>query len=136
MQSTMICSPADLEPHSIAITPFTPLSPYRYKTKSFQKAPLLREDTRSQAQYDLSLIEDPLWKQVCIDFIQMMGSACILEIGGSQLGSISPQGKTIDILCQTGEIATFFQQYHFVIIESLRPYFPSLKEVRVKTINA
>ena len=89
------------------------------------------DDVQSYAKHCVSLIEDPLWKKVCTELINMMGPESVLKIWNSNLGSLSSRTKTIDLSCQTKETAKLIQQYDFVILEILRRYFPALKEVRV-----
>lgn len=76
----------------------------------------------------LSLVQDPLWKRVCADAVHLMGPVA-LQIFQVQLSL--PQERTLDLYCHTEEIARFLQCYNFVILESLRRYFPSLKHIRV-----
>lgn len=110
------------------------------KPFSFFKAPI-RDETfvptplphRSQANHYISLIEDPLWKQVCIEFINMMGPLSVLKIWSSRLGALSPHYKTIYIYCNTDEESEFIKKYSFIIRESLQKYFPSVKHIKVKT---
>ncbi len=83
----------------------------------------------------LSTLQDPLWKHVCDYIINMMGPASLLRIEGSSLGEIHSQGQSVEILCTSEETAQFIQQYDFVILGSLEPYFPTLKELRVKVIS-
>ena len=82
----------------------------------------------------LSTIEDPLWKHVCDYIINMMGPASLLRIEDSTLGEISSQDQSIEVHCKSEETAQFIQQYDFIILGSLQPYFPTLKELRVKII--
>jgi len=84
---------------------------------------------RSAKEHTL-LMEDPLWKEVCTETVRMMGPLA-QHIEQARLGSFSPQDKTIELYCQTDEVAQFIQQYTFIILGSLRRYFPALKELRV-----
>lgn len=83
----------------------------------------------------LSFIKDPLWLQVCREIITMMGPASLLKIWNSQLGEVSSNGKAIDIHCHNKETSDFVQQYAFVILGCLQPYFPTVKKLNVKTID-
>ena len=103
--------------------------------KQSQNATVLLEDDLTKATNCLSLIEDPLWKHVCRDVLNMMGALSLLKIWESTLGEISFQSKNIEIFCTTEEIATFIQQYDFVILGSLRSYLPALKKLRIKTVH-
>ncbi len=90
------------------------------------------EEAYSQAKHRVSLIEDPLWKSVCAEMVDMMGPLAVLKMWNSRLGSFSHQYKTMDLYCQTEEIAQFIQQYSFVILGSLQRYFPMMKDLKVK----
>ena len=79
----------------------------------------------------LTLIKDPLWRQVYIDAIKMMGPPAH-QIWKAQLGPFSSKDTVIDLYCPTQKVAEFIEQYDFVILATLRLYFPSLKELRVK----
>jgi hypothetical protein len=87
----------------------------------------------SQAKQCLSLIEDPLWKSVCIEIANMMGPFAVLKMWDSKLGSFSHHHKTMNLYCQTEEISQFIRPYSFVILGSLQRYFPMLKDLKVKS---
>ena len=91
------------------------------------------EEAYSQAKHCLSLIEDPLWKSVCIEIANMMGPLAVLKTWECRLGSFSHQHKTINLYCQTEEISQFIRPYSFVILGSLQRYFPMLKDLKVKS---
>nr|MBA3814868.1 hypothetical protein [Alphaproteobacteria bacterium] len=87
--------------------------------------PVLQDD-HDRATSCISQIADPLWKDICMDLLNMMGPASILKIWSSTLGEFSSQDKRIDITCETVEAEEFVQQYDFVILGSLHRYFPAL----------
>lgn len=95
-----------------------------------KKVPL--GDLQSHAKHCISLIEDPLWKQVCTEFMTMMGPLSVLKILDCRLGSLSPRYKIIYIYCKTEEESEFIQTYSFVILGSLQKYFPAVKSLKVK----
>lgn len=101
--------------------------------KESQISNISLEKEEIKAKKYLSTIEDPLWKHVCCDVINMMGPASVLKIWNSTLGEVSSQAKDIEIYSPTEETSQFIQQYDFVILGSLQPYFPALKQIRVKT---
>ena len=90
------------------------------------------EEAYSQAKHHVSLIEDPLWKSVCAEMVDMMGPLAVLRMWNSSLGSFSYQHKTMDLYCQTEEIVQFICQYSFVVLGSLQRYFPMMKDLKVK----
>ncbi len=90
------------------------------------------EEAYSQAKHRLSLIEDPLWKSVCTEMVDMMGPLAVLRMWNSSLGAFSHQHKTMDLYCQTEEIFQFICQYSFVVLGSLQRYFPMMKDLKVK----
>jgi hypothetical protein len=96
--------------------------------------PLLR-DEYAWAKSRISRINDPLWKEICTDLLNMMGPASVLKVWRSKLGEFSSQDKGLDFICETEEASVFVQQYDFVILGSLQRYFPALKQLRVKTIS-
>lgn len=89
------------------------------------------EEEHIKAINCLSAIGDPLWKHVCHEVISMMGAASFLKIWGSTLGEVCSQDQSIEIHCQTEEVAKFIQQYDFVILGSLQTYFSALKQLRI-----
>ena len=93
---------------------------------------LQNDSSLHKAKCCISLIEDPLWKHVCFDFLNMMGPTPVLKIEGCKLGALSAQEKTIELSCQTKEAAQLLHQYNFVILEALRVYFPFIKEIQLK----
>ncbi len=92
----------------------------------------LLQDDYVRATGCIDQIVDPLWKDICMDLLNMMGPASILKIWKSKLGEFSSQDKRIDITCETVEAEEFVQQYDFVILGSLHRYFPALKQLRVR----
>ena len=91
---------------------------------------LSEEEISSQANHHLSLIQDTLWKKVCIDVAHTMGQFSVLILWNTRLENISSQDKVANIYCSTEGAAQFLDQYAFVILGSLRQYFPALKEIR------
>lgn len=89
-----------------------------------------------EAKNCLSTIKDPLWRHVCQEIITMMGPASLLKIWNSHLGEVDSNKKIMEIQCPTEEASQFIQQYAFVILGCLQPYFPTLKKLNVKTIGS
>lgn len=87
--------------------------------------------TQSEDTDPLALIEDPLWRHIYCDTLRTIGPVA-KQIWQVQLGPLSPIDRTIDLYCHTLEIAQILQQYNFIILDSLRQYFPSLKKIRVE----
>lgn len=75
--------------------------------------------------------EDPLWELVCTDVIHLMGPVA-QHIRHCKPKTLSHKDKVIDLDCETQEAALFVQQFAFIILGSLKPYFPNLTEIRVK----
>ncbi len=100
--------------------------------KTLQRQDVVLEEDHVKAINSLSTIEDPLWKHVCREVIEMMGPASFLKIWRSNLGPLSSQNKVLDITCETEEAAAFIQQYDFVILGSLQGYFPVLKKLKAE----
>lgn len=90
----------------------------------------LSDEEHGTVDNHLSAITDPLWKRICQDILEMMGSASVSKIWKSKLGAISSQDKTLIISCDDEETAAFVQQYDFVILGSLQKYFPALKHLK------
>jgi len=86
-------------------------------------------EIQTQAHKYISLIKDPLWKKVCIEFINQMGSSQIPPIWESKLGVLSPQNPCFNLYCPTEEVSQFTQQYSFIILNILQQYFPNLKDI-------
>ena len=89
------------------------------------------DDSLSPVEYDLSLIDDPLWRKICYHIEGMMGSLSVSKIWECKLGSFSFETHDIEVYCQTEETAQFLQEYAFVILGELKQYFPTLKELKV-----
>jgi hypothetical protein len=94
---------------------------------------ILFDDSLAHAKRCISLIEDPLWKHICNEVMHIMGPLSVLKIWNSKLGALSSQDKIIDLYCQTEESAQFVQQYAFIILGSLKYYFPVLKKLRIRS---
>lgn len=102
------------------VEPFIPL-PFANVTLSDEKYMAVKNH--------LSTIEDPLWKHICQDVLEMMGPVSTLIIWESKLGQFSPEDKILPITCENEETAFFIQQYDFVILSSIQKYFPALKKL-------
>lgn len=96
-----------------------------------EKPKVSLDKVRFQAQGYISRIKDPLWKLVCIEFINMVGPQPILKIWASNLGPLSLHSETLELSCKTEEIAQILQQYDFVILGILRQYFSTLKKFQI-----
>ncbi|MBY0272317.1 MAG: hypothetical protein K2X02_02715 [Alphaproteobacteria bacterium] len=80
----------------------------------------------------LSHIEDPLWKSVCTEVTDLMGSSPIQKMWDSKLGSYCSEADAMDLCCPTDETAQFINQYSFLILGSLQRYFPAIKTLKTK----
>lgn len=89
----------------------------------------------AKAKKYLSYITDPLWRDICTDFLHMMGPASLLKIWGSELGELFLQAEEIAITCKNEKVTSFVQQYDFVILGSLQKYFPALKKLKIITLE-
>ncbi|MBX9621947.1 MAG: hypothetical protein K2X28_08025 [Alphaproteobacteria bacterium] len=83
-----------------------------------------------------SHIEDPLWKSVCNEMTDLMGSSPVQKMWNSKLGTFCSEGKSIDLCCPTEETAQFVNQYSFLILGSLQRYFPAIKTLKTKVKHA
>lgn len=103
------------------------------KEKTIQQDTLIPfQDLIARANRLLFLVEDPLWQRICADVIHMMGPLSAQKVTKCRLGEISGMDKVAEIYCQTDEVANFLEHYAFVVVGSLKKYFPALKEIRVK----
>jgi len=87
------------------------------------------EDTDSQAQHYISLIEDPLWKYVCKEVVHIMGPTSALKLWDIRLGDLSPHDQEAHLYCSTEEIVQFVQQYAFIFMGALHNYFPNIRNL-------
>ncbi len=92
------------------------------------------DQDRSQVQYYLSLIDDPLWEKVCRHVEDMMGPISVVKIWECKIGSFSSEEHSIEINCRTEEAGQFLKKYAFVIMGGLKQYFPALKELNISPI--
>lgn len=80
----------------------------------------------------LSLIKDPLWKSVCTEVTDLMGSSPVQKMWDTKLGAFCSESKSINLCCLTDEAAQFVNQYSFLILGSLQRYFPAIKTLKTK----
>ena len=99
---------------------------------SIQAVEVLLEDSYSQAKFYLSRIQDPLWKSVCTEMLDIIGSSSVDKLWNSKLGTYYDIDKTMEFCCPTVEVAQFIDRYSFLILGSLQCYFPNLKYLRIK----
>ena len=93
--------------------------------------PSLQKNDERQAQQNLSLIDDPLWKDIYSHILDSMGAESALTIWNCSLGEVSSTNQQVDIHCHTEEAAEFLHQYSFVIVGCLRKYFPSVAGIDI-----
>jgi hypothetical protein len=111
------------------------LTDYKVTNKFVHKEfnnPKKNQNTYLKATECVARIADPLWKKVCNDLIYNMGPAFVFKIHESSLGNISPQDHVLYVTCTNKNAADFIEQYDFVILDSLQPYFPALRQVRAE----
>jgi hypothetical protein len=128
--TTAIQSKRTFEPHVVSLSlNSSPLSQFvqRRPKNEFEAV----DYKHSQVKHYLSLIEDPLWKKVCCYVENMMGPLSVIKIWECKLGSFSPKENNIEINCKTEEEDQFLKKYAFVILGGLKPYFPTIKELKV-----
>lgn len=116
--------------HSVELVFSTQSLPHSSPEENPNHEPLIAEEKRARSC--ITRIVDPLWKDVCLDILQMMGPVSALKIWESQLGEFSSQNKSFNMICQTEETVAFANQYNFVILGSLKRYFPGLKSLSVE----
>lgn len=109
----------------------------KYSNKEFrtQQNKFLTTNNYLKATECVARIADPLWKKVCNDLIYNMGPAYVFKIWDSALGEIAAQDKILHITCSNEKAVAFIQQYDFVILDSLQPYFPALRQVRAVVLT-
>ena len=122
---------ARYSPHLTLASTNEDFSSFPEKRSQHKTVPL--DHFQSQAKQCVSLIEDPLWKHICTEFMHMMGPLSVLKIWKSRLSSVSPQHKTIYIHCEIVEESEFIKKYSFIILASLQKYFPAVRSIKVKT---
>ncbi|MBP9691886.1 MAG: hypothetical protein KBD90_00960 [Alphaproteobacteria bacterium] len=106
----------------------------KLSSESLNVIPSAAEDDRrlrSQAEYHLSTIKDPLWKRICSEVVRMMGPLAVLKISECRVGPLSSRERRLDLYCPTEEVAQFVQEYAFVILGEIQQYFPELKELKI-----
>ena len=118
----------ELKPHVISLSLNNNPSPQAIQRKAIDR-------DRSQVQYYLSLINDPLWEKVCRHVEDMMGPLSVVKIWECKLGLFSSEEHNIEIHCNTEDAAQFLRKYAFVILGELKQYFPALKELKISQIS-
>lgn len=103
---------------------------------SIQTDKISLEDSHLQAKSCLSRIQDPLWKSVCTEMLDIMGPSSVHKIWNIKLGPYCAGSKIMEFYCPTLEAGQFTNQYSFLILGSLQRYFPTLKHLRVKVKQA
>jgi hypothetical protein len=105
-------------------------------TKTHQHQETNSINDRCHDHNGFPLIEDPLWKSVCTEMTDLMGSSPVQKMWDSKLGTFCSEGKSIDLCCPTDEAAQFVDQYSFLILGSLQRYFPAIKTLKTKVEHA
>jgi len=103
-----------------------------YITKTLQNQKINSINDRCHDHNGFSLIEDPLWKSVCTEMTDLMGSPPVEKVWDSKLGAFCSESKSINLCCPTDEVAQFVNQYSFLILGSLQRYFPAIKTLKTR----
>ncbi len=84
------------------------------------------------ADLGISQIQDPLWKRVCIDILNILGPVAFKDFWKINFLSVSLHGKKAHLACPSQSVAESIQKYHFVIVEALKKYYPSLFSIETQ----
>ena len=85
-----------------------------------------------EAEEGISQIQDPLWRRVCIDVLRVLGPIAFKDLWKINLTSISPERRKAYLACPTQAIAETIENYHFVIIDALKKFYPSLLSIETE----
>ncbi len=116
---------------------FQECSNRRFKDeKVLSTACSLSEETlceyQTAAETGVSQIQDPLWRRVCIDVLRMLGPVAFNDLWKTNLISISPKEKRAYLNCPTQDIAATVENYHFVIMDALKKFYPFLFSIETE----
>ncbi len=100
------------------------------KTETYSEFAL--QHYKLQAHKGISQIKDPLWKRVCEDLLKMLGPVAFKDFWKISLIDISREGRKAHFACPSEILAESIQKYHFVIIEALKKYYPSLFAIETR----
>lgn len=105
----------------------------------FEKGEVLTHETEQkvyeykvEADKGISQIQDPLWQRVCIDILKVLGPIAFKDLWKTNFLSISPEGRRAHLTCPTHDIAETIEKYHFVVIEALKKFYPSLFSIETE----
>jgi len=87
---------------------------------------------KAEAEEGISQIQDPLWRRVCLDALQILGPVAFNDLWKSKLITVSPKGKIAYLTCPNQSIVEKIEQYHFVIIAALKKFYPYLSSLEIE----
>ena len=122
-------------------SPSFPLS-FNYLSTNAVNAPPLNEvispsltDCDFEASYSsyqeeavgrIDQITDPLWQKICRELLEILGPLAFSDLWKIQLVAISSDGKKVFLSCSSEETAKVIENYHFVLIDVLKKFYPAL----------
>lgn len=85
-----------------------------------------------EAEEGIAQISDPLWRRICIDVLRTLGPVAFQDLWKTQLVTVSSEGRRAYLVCSDSLTAKIIEQYHFVIIEALKQYYPFLSTLEIE----
>lgn len=85
-----------------------------------------------EAEEGIAQIQDPLWRRVCVDILNILGPVAFKDLWRIKLTTVSPQGKRAYFECPNQDIAATIEHYHFVIIDALKKFYPFLSSIEAE----
>lgn len=90
------------------------------------------EKYKIEAEEGISRIQDPLWRRVCVDILQVLGPIAFKDLWKSKLITVSPQGRKIHLACPDQAIVDTIEKYHFVIMAAFKKFYPFLSSIEME----
>ena len=87
---------------------------------------------KTDAEFKISQIQDPLWKKTCDDILAILGPLAFKGLWKIKLIRVSAEGKRAYFSCPNETLALTLQHYHFVIIDALKKFYPFLSSIEVE----
>lgn len=82
--------------------------------------------SKGQLEERIAQIQDPLWRRVCIDMLSVLGPLAFSDLWRVSFETTSSGGRIAHLTCPSLSLAKTIEQYHFVIIDALKKFYPFL----------
>ena len=90
------------------------------------------QEYKTEAEEGIARIEDPLWRKICLDILEILGPVAFKNLWKVKLVSVSSERRKAYLACPNRSVAASIEQYQFVVIGALKKFYPFLTSINIE----